>query len=192
MPTPKKDPSLSQQEMLFVLHYSGNAQEASRAAGYKDCKKAAFRLMRRQRVLDAIRRKQNKAIDTAGKIIGREGAISVQSVLRELARLGFADPRKFFNPDNTAKDPTELDDDTAMSLAGFEVIEQRDKDGNLTGYLKKFKIADKGRNLERIGRHLGMFIERHLNLPGDFAGRSVEEQEFFCQHGFYPDGLQQG
>ena len=34
------------------------------------------------------------------------------------------------------------------------------------GELKKFKMADRGQNLERIGRVLGMFIERQMSdLP---------------------------
>jgi hypothetical protein len=57
------------------------------------------------------------------------------------------------------------------------------------GYLKKFKFADKGQNLERLGRILGMFNERRMDLPADWDSRTLEEQEYFVKHGFFPTGI---
>jgi phage terminase small subunit len=49
--------------------------------------------------------------------------ITSDRVLQEIAKIAFMDPRKFFNSDGSAKQITELDDDTAMELAGMEVVE---------------------------------------------------------------------
>lgn len=86
--------------------------------------------------------------------------ITPERVISELGRLAFVDPRRFFNDDGTAKRIGELDDDTAAALAGIEVYEEfagRGEDRELIGHTKKFKIADKGVNLERLGRHFGLF-----------------------------------
>ena len=32
-----------------------------------------------------------------------------------------------------------------------------------------------------------MFIERRMDLPSDFADHALEEQEFFCANGYFPD-----
>jgi phage terminase small subunit len=79
------------------------------------------------------------------------------------ASSAFTQIRKFFNADGTAKDITELDDDTAPSLAGIEVDEiweGRGEDRKKVGETKKFKIADKGINLERLGKHLKLFTDK--------------------------------
>src|SRR5271165_2061635 len=68
MPSGKKSSQIrSRMEQQFVLHYNGNALEAARASGYKDPKKAAFRLMRRERVTQAILAKQRAAVKAAGR-----------------------------------------------------------------------------------------------------------------------------
>ena len=69
-------------------------------------------------------------------------------------------PRKFFNPDGSPKHITELDDDTAAGLAGLEVKELFEGSGEhkcCYGLVKKIRIADKGINLERLGKYLNLF-----------------------------------
>ena len=60
----------------------------------------------------------------------------------------------------TAQDITTLDDDTAGALAGLDVLEEYEgsgRDREFVGYTKKYKIADKLRALEALGKHLGLF-----------------------------------
>ena len=47
--------------------------------------------------------------------------ITRERLIREMARLAFSDPRKMFRPDGTMVPIHELDDDTAATIAGFEV-----------------------------------------------------------------------
>ena len=117
--------------------------------------------------------------------------ITADNVLHELAKLAFFDPRKLFNPDGSPRHIAELDDDTAMALAGFEMIEQFEGSGDNrkhVGYLKKFKFVDKGQNLERLGRILGMFIERYMtDLPHDWDSHTIEEKRFYVKKGHWPE-----
>lgn len=92
--------------------------------------------------------------------------ITADRVLKELAKLAFFDIRKAFNPDGSLKPLDEMDDETAASIAGLEVTELSDADGNAAGRVKKIKIADKRAALVDIGRHLGMWNDK-LTLKGD-------------------------
>lgn len=148
--------SVHQRRTRFIKEYllDQNATRAAIAAGYseKSAKVTASRLLTYANVREAIERENAK--------INAKLEISVERVKLELARLAFFDPRAFWNKDGSAKQITELDEDSARALAGFEVAELFEGTGQergLAGYVKKFKLADKGLNLERLGRHLQMF-----------------------------------
>jgi phage terminase small subunit len=98
--------------------------------------------------------------------------ITADRVLQEIAKLAFNDPRKFFESDGSLKRIQDLDDDTAACIAGMEVIELFEGSGeqkHAYGLLKKIKIADKGHNLERLGRHLKLFTDK-TEHSGNIAG----------------------
>ncbi|WP_374250360.1 terminase small subunit [Xanthobacter sp.] len=92
--------------------------------------------------------------------------ITADRVLKELAKLAFFDIRKAFNWDGSLKPLDEMDDETAASIAGLEVSELSDADGNAVGRVKKIKLADKRAALVDIGRHLGMWNDK-VTLQGD-------------------------
>ncbi|MGD1082911.1 MAG: terminase small subunit [Candidatus Sulfotelmatobacter sp.] len=140
---------------LFVAEYLTdlNATRAAIAAGYssKTAGQQGSRLLKNVKVVAEI----------AAKTKARTSRLEIRAdnVLQELAKLAFFDPRKLFNPDGTAKQITELDDDTAAGVAGLDVHEiMRDGAGGCTRILiKKYKLVDKGQNVERLGKHLGLF-----------------------------------
>jgi phage terminase small subunit len=170
---------------LFVAEYlvDLNATRAAIAAGYspRTAGQQGSRLLKNVKVVAEIAAKTKTRIARLG--------VSADNVLQELARLAFFDPRKLFNPDGTPKHITELDDDTAASVAGFDAREIiHDGAGDCTRLLiKKYKLVDKGQNLERLGKHLGLFDGCRLELPPGFQSRSLEDQEYFCVHGCYPE-----
>jgi phage terminase small subunit len=89
--------------------------------------------------------------------------ISAENVLRELARLAFLDPRKFYDANGALRNVTELDDDTAACISAMEVediFRGRGSDKEKTGTCLRIKFADKGANLERLGRHLKLFTDQ--------------------------------
>ncbi len=92
--------------------------------------------------------------------------MSQLSALETLKKLVFFDIRKLFNKDGSLKAPHELDDETAAALASMEV-EELPKG---RGYTKKIKVADRGQNLERMMRWLGMFKDKDA-MSGELPPR---------------------
>lgn len=95
--------------------------------------------------------------------------VTVERVVRELARLAFFDVRKLHRDDGEPIPVQDLDDDTAAAIVGIESATERGRDQEAgTTVIRKYKLADKGANLERLGRHLKMFIDR-VELSGSVA-----------------------
>jgi phage terminase small subunit len=94
--------------------------------------------------------------------------VTVEKVVSEYAKIGFFDPRKLFHDDGKPKDITELDDETAASVAGLdmqEVYEGTGIDRTFVGYVKKYKLTDKKSALDSMARYLGMFTDK-VELQG--------------------------
>jgi phage terminase small subunit len=156
---PSRRTELTPKQEIFVAEYLTdlNATRAAIAAGYsaKTAESQAARLLVNVKVAAVIAEKQGKRL---AKL-----EITADRVLQEIARLAFFDPRKFFNEDGSAKQVSELDDDTAMALAGMDVMELFEGSGDQKhayGLMKKFKLVDKGQNLERLGKHLKLFTDK--------------------------------
>jgi len=138
-------------------------------AGFKANRGNAARL----NANESIRKRVTEILDAGAQ----RAEITVERVLRELAKIGFSDIRKAVkwngslvseedNPDGgdvlvvkelrnnhvLLVDSSALDDDTAAAIA--EVSQ------NASGGIK-IKLHDKRGALVDIGRHLGMFVERH-------------------------------
>lgn len=137
-----------------------NAVRAYRAA-YPGCKSdntagvEGHRLLKNPKIADYIqKRMQDRQVRTE---------ITQDRVLREYAKLGFFDPRKLFNADGSPREIADLDDDTAAAIAGLDVLEVYEGTGAdrvFTGYIKKYKIANKIGALDSMAKHLGLFIDR--------------------------------
>lgn len=98
--------------------------------------------------------------------------VTVERVVAELARLAFFDVRRLVNEDGSPRKLTELDDDTARAVAGLDVVRIGNADAGV-GEVLKFKLADKGANLERLGRHLAMF--KDVVMVGAFDRMTDDE-----------------
>lgn len=153
----------------FLLDH--NATRAAKAAGYsaKTAESQGSRLLRNAKV--------KRAIDEADEKLNAKLDISVERVATEYARLAFFDPRKFFNDDGSLKPISELDEDSARAIAGMDVNELFEGNGEkreLAGYCKKLKLADKVRALEGLGRYLKMFTDRiEVTAADAIIGRLV-------------------
>lgn len=163
-----------------LLAQGKTADDAYAQAGFKANRGNAATLKQKQSIQERVsqllewaqtleRKATEKAIDKL--------AITKERVLAELAKIGFADIRKAIkwqgtlvteedNPDGgdtlviknvvtnnvTLISSDEIDDDTAGAIA--EISQ------NATGGIK-IKLHDKKGALVDIGKHLGMFVERH-------------------------------
>jgi len=109
--------------------------------------------------IDELKQERNKRLE-----------ITADRVLEELAKLAFHDPRNFFDEDGRLKPIGELDPDHAKVIAGIETLHKvdgGDKDG--VTITTKIKLADRGQNLERLGKHLKLFTDK-TELTGKDGG----------------------
>lgn len=155
-----------------------NGTQAAIRAGYspKTAAAAAARLLRNVNIQAEIARRQ--------KDLQRRTEISQDRVVKELARIAFADASDYAcietltyeNEDGTVspvqivspKDTDTLSDDQRAAIAGI-------KQG-ANGI--EIKLHDKIKALELLGRHIGMFndkIEVRATVANPFAGLSTEE-----------------
>lgn len=144
---------LTDKQRRFVDEYlvDLNATQAAKRAGYKD-PNIGRQLITKNNVAEEIRKRKKELSEKTG--------ITQEMVLREYAKIAFFDPRKLFQDNGQPKDVTMLDDDTAGALAGLDVLEEYEgsgRDREFVGYTKKYKIADKLRALDALGKHLGLF-----------------------------------
>jgi phage terminase small subunit len=147
---------LTAKQEMFVAEYVANGFNATQAAikaGYsaKTADSQASRLLKTAPIVAAIAARQQPRLEKL--------EITAERVLEEIAKLAFFDPRKLFREDGTLIPVTQLDDNTAMAIAGLETRVER-SDGFPIADIQKFKLADKGQNLERLGRHLKLFTDK--------------------------------
>ncbi len=168
-PTTKADKpgtkaALNPRQRSFIAEYikDKNATQAyMRAYGVsrETAERAGPRLMGNVVVKSEIDRQLSDALEEVKQKTG----VTLERVITELARIAFFDPRAMFNPDGTPKAVHELDDDTAAVVAGLDVLEQYESDGaggrQLTGHVKKWKLAPKDAALDKLMKHLGGYAE---------------------------------
>lgn len=148
--------ALTPKQKRFVAEYliDLNATAAAKRAGYSEktaCEQAA-------RLLANV--KVQAAVQSAMQEREKRTEITQDMVLRETAKLAFFDIRKMFDNNGKPLDISKLDDDTAAALVGLDVQDVSDSDGNYVGFIKKYKMADKIKALELLGKHTGAF-EKH-------------------------------
>lgn len=69
---------------------------------------------------------------------------------KQLAREGFADPRKLFTPDGRLRHPDDLDADTAAAIENIETFTRPVPGG--VEYVHRIIFANKADALEKLGK----------------------------------------
>lgn len=158
---------LTDRQKRFVSEYliDLNATKAAERAGYKDPNKGR-QLVTKSNV--------SEAIQEAMKRREARTEITQDMVIRELAKLGFFDIRKLFGDDGKPLEISKLDDDTAAALVGLDVQDVEDGDGNFIGFLKKYKMADKIRALELLGKHLGAWEPKNKQEKNGYLADLID------------------
>lgn len=149
--------SVEQRRALFIeafLSNGENATQAALAAGFSASSAASqgSRLLKNDKVSQEIARRRSEVLESA--------ELTTEGVLRSLRQALFFDPRKLYREDGSLKPITELDDDTAQALSGFEVLEEyagRGEDRALAGFTKKVKWLDKNAAREQAAKVLGLY-----------------------------------
>lgn len=137
--------SVAEKRAAFVEAYlrnGGNATQASIEAGYSknSARQQGTRLLSDASISRLLSQRSAELIANL--------QLSTEKTILEVARLAFSDPRKIAHPDGSFKKLHELDDDTAASVASYEV----DKDGGV-----KYKFWDKNSALEKAAKVQGLY-----------------------------------
>lgn len=148
---------LTPKQSVFVQEYliDLNASQAAIRAGYsaKTAQEQSARLLSNVIVSAAVQKAMAERSERT--------RITVDRVLKELARMGFSDVRTIFTDAGGLRSPTEMDDEAAAAIQSVEVITRRvPGDEKQVVQIHKIKMADKLGALTQIGRHLGMFTDK--------------------------------
>jgi phage terminase small subunit len=151
-PTPK--------QQLFLDHYTTNATDAARKAGFKHPRQAGTRLLSNVHIA--------KRVAKAQALRSERTQVTVDKVVTELAKIAFCNADDYFawgERGVTLKNSEDLTRDIKAAVA--EASETTTKEGGTI----RIKLHDKLGALEKLGKHLGMFIERteHSGYIGQFS-----------------------
>lgn len=180
-----KKRKLTPKQKLFVKEYliDLNATQAAIRAGYS--KKTAYRTG-----ADNLKKPQIQAeLEKAIKAREKRTEITQDRVLKELTKIGFADIKDFLSY-RTEKTLVGVDDE-GTEIYGYrqiiDTIPSDEVDGAVISEVSlardgtfKFKLQDKIKALEMIGKHLGMFIEKqeisgNINVNNPLEDLTTEE-----------------
>lgn len=138
---------LTAKQQRFVEEYliDGNATQAAVRAGYKDgC--IGRRLVTKSHVEAAIAEAQGRRSERT--------LVQADDVVRQLVRMGLADPRRLYDEEGNLLPPHKLPEDIAMAVQAVDVIRNISPEGVVTETYK-YKLSDRVKPLEMIGKHLG-------------------------------------
>lgn len=145
-----------------------SADEAYARAGFKPNRGNASRLKANESIAARVD-------EIVGKGAERAEA-TVERVLKELSRIGFSDLRNVFTEGGHLRHPSTWDDATAAAISSIKVITRPaggvDEDGNKeVEHVHEIKLWDKNSALEKIAKHLGMFVDRvdHTSSDGSMT-----------------------
>ena len=157
---------LNEKQKRFAAEYiiDLNATQAAIRAGYSESTagQQAHELLKNLEIAQLIQKAMDKrAVRTQ---------VTADRVLSELARLAFSNMEDFIDPDTGGPKFTDL---TRDQWAAVQEITEDATGGSNDGerrlvLRRKFKLADKGLNLERIGRHLQLFTDK-LAVSGNLT-----------------------
>lgn len=158
--------ALNLQQAKFLKEYlkSGNATEAATKAGYSP--KTAY--SQGQRLL------KNVEIAKAVHNLATRLEISAERVLAEISKLAFSNMGDYVAPN--ANGTQLIPDFSALTRDQMAAIQEVKVDetagGSGDGKRERIqrttlKLADKGMNLERLGRHLKLFTDKVEVSAGD-------------------------
>lgn len=164
--------TLTPKQKMFVSAYLANGMNATQAAitaGYskKTAKSQGARLLTNVDIADALSGKSEKAL---AKI-----DFSVDRTLEFVARMAFFDPKDLFEDDGSLKQMKDIPEEVRTVLAGLEVTEIFEGDGeqkHAMGLLKKVKLSDRLNALDKLMRYHSLFRDK-VEHTGKFTLESL-------------------
>jgi len=93
--------------------------------------------------------------------VALETQISLKRVMLEETCIAYYDPVDLFTKEGTMLSPSDLPERIRRAISSIEVIELPSKNGK-PQYKYKYRFWDKGKSLERISKHLGLYEKDNL------------------------------
>lgn len=144
---------LTRKQARFVEEYMVdlNGTQAAIRAGYLP--RAANEQASKMLAKGNVRARVDEALAERSRRTG----ITADRVLRELARVAFANAGDLVNLQTAEVRPTTVADDTA-AISSVRIKQVPTPEG--MGVEREIRLADKNRALELLGKHLGMFADK--------------------------------
>lgn len=190
--------SLTDKQEVFVQEIiKGKTQRESYKVAYstesmsdKTIDEAASRLFKNSKVAARYDELHSRLVKEAED----ECIVTAKQVLKEYAKIGFADIKNYLSF-KTALTIIGHDKDGEPIIATAHIVEMKDSDeveGSVISEVSikdgalKFKLHDKKGALDSIARHLGMFNDKiehsgHLTNKIDLSGLSVEDLKAYAK-----------
>ncbi len=171
--TPKKwKPTAKQQRFIEEYPIDFNATKASQRAGYS--KKTSYsighELLKKPEIQDAIQKRVGKLTTKAD--------ITVERIVSELAKVGFSNLGEYFRISKDGEpyiDLSAITEEQSAALQEIMVEDFTDGRGDDARNVRRVKIKtlDKLNALDKLGKYLGMFVDR-INLTGEIGIKRIE------------------
>lgn len=162
--------SAAEKKRLWIeamLANGGNQTQAAVAAGFTPgsaAEKAGYRMSKDVRVMTLLEKRRAEVLAEAQD----KTQLTVEEVLRSLARDVRFDPAKLLNPDGSLKPVHEMDEDTRLALRGMEVDVikvGRGKDAAIIGHTVKVKYPEKTAARDQAMKHFGLYKRDNEQQP---------------------------
>ena len=160
MKTTNQTLTLQQQRFCDEYLVSFNAYRAALNAGYSENTARKAELLHLPKVQAYLKRVMNKTADRL--------QITHDMILRELAKVAFANMGNYYNEHGVLKPMTELTPDEKAAINQYQVLDATDDDGRHIGELSRIKLHNKMSALDKIARHLNFYgvAERRADVGG--------------------------
>lgn len=165
---------LADNEQIFVLEYlsSFNATRAAIKAGSSPASAAqtGYRMLRKVHIQEALQEEQRARAEAL--------RMDQRRLLEEEAVIAFFDPAELFHPKTgELLPPNKLPEYVRRNLQSMDINREERREGEQTVVTTKFryKFGDKGRSLERLAKHLGLFSDSvRLEVVENFQNTILE------------------
>lgn len=97
-----------------------------------------------------------------------QSELSAQATVEAIRRGALGDVRRLFDSAGDLKPITELDEEDAWLIAGFDVVRRNLESGDgHSDTIVKVKLIDRARYVEMAAKHHGLMVERHEHSMTD-------------------------
>lgn len=167
---------LDNKEKRFVEEYIINLDpvKSAIAAGYSEtvARGKAYSWVVCESVSGNAKPHVAHAIEEALRKRAERTEITADRVLKELAKLGFSNMKKF---SKWSGDHMDLVDSEELSDEDTACVQEITKTTNNSGSTIKIKLHDKKGALEQLGKHLKLFTEKHEHTGADGGPIKTEQ-----------------